>query len=199
VAGQVACDAAISRRLNDLGSVKGRVDVAAHVTAADRTALDAEIGAAVTGLTQLRGTIDADTTRAKLAGDCRLIVTNFRVYLVLIPKAHMVVAADRVDAAADALNRLAGRLHERITTARAKGRNVTSAQGFVGDIGVKVQAATSAVSGVPSSLLPLLATGYPGNRQKLIDAKASLNAGLQALRGAMQDARQAIQALNTLG
>jgi len=194
-AARSACDAAVARRLASLGEVKTKVDAAAHLTASDKSALDSQIGAAATGLTQLRATIDADTTLAKLRTDCRMVVTGFRVYLVLIPKAYLVVGADRAKAAGDALTRLAGLLQARISAAQARGRNVTSAGGYVSDIGIKVQAAQAAAAGIPASVLPLEATGYPANRQTLVTARASLAAARGALQGALNAAQLAINAL----
>jgi hypothetical protein len=194
-AARAACDAAVAKRVASLGEVKGKVDAAAHLTAPDKSTLDSQIDAASTGLTQLRATIDADTTLAKLRTDCRVVVTGFRVYLVLIPKAYLVVAADRAEAAGDALNRLAGLLQARVAAAQARGRNVTSAGGYVSDIGIKVQAAQSAAAAVPASVLALQATGYPANRQTLVTARTSLATARGALRGALDAAQLAINAL----
>ena len=194
-AARSACDAAVARRLASLGEVKAKVDAAAHLTASDRSALDSQIDAATTGLTQLRATIDAETILAKLRTDCRMVVTSFRVYLVLIPKSYLVAGADRARAAGEALTRLAGLLQARITAAHARGRDITSAGGYVSDIGIKVQAAQAAAAAVPPSVLPLEASGYPANKQTLVTARASLATARGALQGALNAAQLAISAL----
>ena len=178
--GKSLCDAAIAKRLTDLASVKTLLGGASHVTEPDRTSLDAQLDAATAGLTGLKATIDADTTLRQLRIDCRMIVTSYRVYLVLIPKVHLVVAADRVDAAVDVLSRLAALLQAR----PGETPNPT-----LTDLANKVGAAEQAASGIPIALLPLQASGYPANRPALASARASLAAAQADLTAALADAR----------
>src|SRR5438874_1065316 len=87
-----------------------RVHDATHLTAADRDALTTQLAAETSGLTALKAKIDADTDLATLRADLRDIVTQYRVYLLMDPKVHLVIGADRVLAAADAFDKVFAKL-----------------------------------------------------------------------------------------
>jgi hypothetical protein len=192
------CDTAVARRLTALGSAKADLGATPSVAPADRATLDAQIDAERTGLTSLKATFDADTTLAKVRSDCRKVVSDYRVYELLIPKLELVRAAGRVQAAAGTLHHLAGLLQARVDTAKARGKDVTSAQGYVTDLGLKADAATKAVAGIPTAVLPLDAAGYPGNRPVLVAARAPVDSAHGALTGAIAAAGSAIAALKAL-
>lgn len=184
--GKALCDAAITRRVTDLAAVMRLLDAATHVSASDRSTLDGQIATASSGLTMLKGTIDADTTLRQLRLDCRSIVTTYRVYLVLIPKVHLVVAADRVLAASAALNNLAALVQGRIAAA---GGGSATLQAALSDLVAKAGGAQTAAAGIPGALLPLEASGYPANRPALLSARASLATARTDLAAALADAK----------
>jgi hypothetical protein len=192
------CDAAIAKRLTSLGAVKKTLD-AAPVSAPDRVSLDSQIDAAVTGLTALKATIDADATLARLRTDCRKVVSDYYVDALLIPRVELVRATARVQAAAGTLKHLAGLLQTRVDAAKARNKDITSAQGYVTDLGLKADAATKAVAGVPSAVLPLGAAGFPASRPVLAGARASVESARGALKGAVAAAGSATGAIKALG
>ena len=198
-AAKTLCDAAVTRRLTSLSTVRTNLDTATNVAGSDRTNLDAELDAAVSGLTNLKGTIDADTTLAKVRSDCKQIVTGFYVYVFLIPKVELVRATDRVDAAAAVLKSLQGLLQGLVNADLAKGKNVTAAQGFVTDLGVKVSAATTSATSAASAVLPLTAAGFPGNRPTIVSALAALKSAAGTLQGAEAAGSNAVRELKALG
>ena len=197
-AGKVLCDAAIGRRTADLAAVRAVVDAAPHVTATDRSALDASITTNVSGLTALRAVIDADATLPALRADCAKIVTEHYVYLFLIPQTRLVVAADRVQAAASALSGLVALLQQDAAAAQRKGKDVTSADGSINELANKVAAALQYAGRAETSVLALSAAGYPGNKPTLVAARSAMGTARDALNGALTDARAAIAALRHL-
>jgi hypothetical protein len=194
-----ACGAAVAKRLTSLGTLKKNLDAAPAVASPNRAALDSQIDAAVTGLTALKATIDADTALPKLRTDCRKVVSDYYVSALLVPKVELVRAAGRVQAAAGTLKHLAGLLQARVDGAKVRNKDVASAQGYVTDLGLKVDAATKAAAGVPPAVLPLDAAGFPGNRPVLAAARASVEEARGALKGALAAARTAVPAINALG
>ena len=198
-AARKTCDAAVAKRLTSLGTVKKNLDASPAVASPNRAALDSQTDAAVTGLTALKTTIDADTDLAKLRTDCRRVVSDYHVYALLVPRVELVRAAARVQAAAGTLKHLAGLLQARVDAAKARNFDVASAQGYVTDLGLKVDAATKAAAGVPAAVLPLDAAGFPGNRPALAAARASVDAARGALKGAIAAAGSAIAAIKALG
>jgi len=130
--------------------------------------------------------------------DCRRIVTDYYTFGFLVPQVRLVIASDRVTATAATLKHLQALLQSRVDAARARNLDITSAQGFVTDLGVKVDAATKASSGVPPAVLPLKATGFPGNRPTIVTARASLDTARGALQGAVAAATSAMTAIKAL-
>jgi hypothetical protein len=179
--------------------VKKNLDATPAVASPNRAALDSQIDAALTGLTTLKTTIDADTALAKLRTDCRKVVSDHYVYALLVPRVELARAAGRVQAAAVTLKHLVGLLQARVDAAKAANLDVASAQGYVTDLGLKADAAAKAVAGVPAAVLPLDAAGFPGNRPVLAGARASLESARGALKGALAAAGSAIGAINALG
>src|SRR5205823_6265817 len=88
-------DFEIDRRLRTLAYLSRRVHDATHLTADDSDALTTQLAAETSGLTALKAKIDADTDLATLRADLRDIVTQYRVYLLMDPKVHLVIGADR--------------------------------------------------------------------------------------------------------
>jgi hypothetical protein len=195
------CDTAVARRLTSLASVKKDLDATPTplVSSADRSTLDAQIDVTVKGLNDLKATVDADATLAKVRADCRRIVSDYRVYALLIPRVELVRAAARVQAAAGTLKHLAGLLQARVDAAKGRNRDTTSAQGYVTDLGLKADVAARAVAGIPTAVLPLGTPGYPANRPVLVGARASVDSARGALQGAVAAAGSAITAFQTLG
>jgi uncharacterized phage infection (PIP) family protein YhgE len=193
------CDAAVAKRLTSLGTVKKNLDATPAVAGPNRAALDSQIDAAVTGLTALKTTMDADSALPKLRTDCRKVVGDYYVYALLVPRVELVRAGGRVQAAAVTLKHLAGLLQTRVDAAKAANKDIASAQGYVTDLGLKVDAATKAVAGVPTAVLPLDAAGFPANRPVLAGARVSLESARGALKGALAAAGSAIGAINALG
>ena len=188
----------IDRRIGALGSARQALESSAHLSSDDRNALEGQIDAAVSGLKALRSTIDADPP-ARLAADCRAIVTGYRVIGLLVPKVQLAAAADRALGNGDTLTGLAVLLQQRVDAAKGRGKNVAPAQGDVAAIGGKVTEAASAVGGVPAMVLPLDAPGYPANRRTLLAARGSLSAARGALLDALTSAGNASDRLRLVG
>jgi hypothetical protein len=193
------CDTAVARRLTSLASVKADLDATPSVASTDRATLDAQVDATRTGLSALKATFDADTTLAKVRADCGRVVSEERVYALLIPRVELVRAGGRVQAAAATLKHLSGLLQAQVDAAKGRGKDVTSAQGYVTDLGLKADTASKAAAGIPTAVLPLGAAGYPGNRPVLVAARASVDSAHGALTGAIAAAESAITALKALG
>lgn len=194
-AGKALCDAAIARRTADLTAAKAAVDGAPNVTATDKAVLDASLVGNASGLASLRAVIGADTTLPALRTDCTRIVTEHYVYLFAIPQARLVVAADRVQAAATALRKLQGLLQQEVAAAQKKGKDVTSADGSIDELGQKVAAALQYAGQADSSVLPLSASGYPANKPTIVAARSAMGTARNALSGALTDAKAAIASL----
>jgi hypothetical protein len=189
--------AAIDRRLTTLGTLTTRTTDARGLTASDRSTLQSQLAAEKSGLTSLRSHVAADTDCASLRTDAKSVVETYRVYLLMAPKVHLVIAADSVTAIVNStkLADAEARLQDGIDKRKGAGKDMTQAQAQLDDMKAKVAAAQSAVASVSSSVINLEPSGYPGNRPAILAARDSVRAGRADLRAARADARAVIAAL----
>jgi hypothetical protein len=186
---------AIEGRLTVLNGLTHRVDSATHLTSSHRSTLLAQYSSAESGLKALDQKIQSDTTLSSVRADQATIVTGYRVYVLIVPKTHIVIASDRTTFIASELSKLEAKLAKAVDKAPA-GQNKTDAAAALADMQKQIAAATDAVSGVASSVLPLTASGYPGNRSILLSARAGLVEARTALRAARADAATVIAKLS---
>jgi len=181
--------AAITRRVLAL---QERLTAAKSITRlndADRSALTTQLQDQINGLTNLSARIQGDGNDAALRADTQRIVTDYRVYVLTIPKARGVVVADIELGAADRITSLADRLSAAINQAK---RDTTDAQADLGQLRSKLTAVSGAVVPLPAGLLALQPAGYPGNRAVLEQARQSLRTGRAGLADAATLVRRVI-------
>jgi chromosome segregation ATPase len=184
-----AATGAITRRLLAL---RERLTVAKSIVRLSdehRSALTTQLQEQINGLTSLGARIQGDTDEATLRADAQRIVTDYRVYVLTIPKARGVMVADIEVAASDRLTRIADRLANAIDQAR---RDTTEAQEDLASMRSKLAAVDAAVLPIPAELLALQPAGYPANHAVLEQARQSLRTGRSDLADAAILARRVI-------
>ena len=194
-------DCEIDRRLDTITKLQARVAGAAALTGADRAALQGQLAADTRGLAVLRSQIDHETNVGALRADLKKIATDYRVYLLMVPKVAEVIAADTELAAAARLGTLNTKLQARIDAAHAAGKDVTRAQSDLDAMNAKVAQVSPLVQGVPAAVLPLTPVQYNSGIAApiLASSRTSLQAGRGLLAGARADARACAAALKALG
>jgi len=185
---------AIERRLTVLNGLTSRVNAATHLTSSHRSVLLGQYSSAESGLRALDAKIQSDQTVAAVRADQATIVTGYRVYVLMVPKTHIVIAADRITSIAGQLTKLQAKL-EAVANKATPGSGTDAAKAALADMTKQIEKATDAVSGIASSVLPLTAGGYPGNRSVLLSARSDLVRARTALRAARGDAGRAIAGL----
>jgi hypothetical protein len=187
----------IDRRLATLDRLGGLVDEAGALTDAHKAALTTILDGAQTGLTALRAEVGADTTVADLRTDIRRIYTDFRVYVLDARQVRLVRGDDRVGAAADRLDAAVTRLTDAIAQAKAKGKDVTEAQGHLDAMVAAIAKARDEVAGDADAILAQTPAAWnAGTAKPILDAaRASLSAAHTDLRTAASEARAVLAAL----
>jgi hypothetical protein len=194
-------DCEIDRRIDTITRLQSRVANAESLTGPDRAALHSQLTADTRGLTVLRGKIDGETDVDALRADLRKIVTDFRIYLLMVPKTGEVIAADAELAAVARLGTVSTKLQARIDAAKAAGKDVTQAQADLDAMNAKAAQVSPLVAGIPAAVLPLTPADYNDGTAKpiLTSSRASLQSGRGLLAGARADAKACIAALKALG
>jgi len=196
-----ACDSAIERRLDALSSLQAKVSSNTYLTAAHKTTLLGEVSAEVSGLTALKTKIDADTSRATLVTDCRSIVDHYRVYLLMIPQAHLMIASDATVAIGEKLDDLATKLQADINKAKAAGKNTSDAQHDLDAMIAANAAGKATAAGVPalvSFTLPLNPADFAADHADVVSARQTMQKAHDDFVHARIDGRQVIADLKGL-
>ena len=191
------CDTAIERRLTDLDRAESRLDEVDALTDAHAATLDGIVDATDAGLVDLREAIAAATEKAEVRDLCGQIAPDYRVYLVVLPQAHMTVGADRVDVAVARADELVTAFDEAVLTAAAAGADVTEAVAHRDAAVAHVRTADESAAGVADSVLAVTPGTYnagPG-ADALNSARVALRASHSELHAAHEDAHAAARAL----
>jgi hypothetical protein len=161
------------------------------VSDAEKQPLLASIDATRSGLTTLRSKIDADTQLTELRSDCRSIVDDYRVYVLLAPQVRLTVAADASKQAVSALDQAIPKLETAIQNAANAGKDVTEPNALLDDIKAHRASASNLADGVLAAVSPLTPADYNAGRAQpvLNTARAEMKTALGDLRTARNDIR----------
>ena len=196
-----ACEGAIDRRLTSLGDLQGKVSSSTYLTTGDKATLLGEISAENDGLAALRVKIAADTDRPTLVADCKSIVEHYRVYLLMIPKAHLMIASDAASAIGQKLTDLATRLQADIDRAKSAGKDTADAQRDLDNMKAAIGAGTGASAPVDGTLnftLPLNPSEYAADQQNVKTARTDMGTTHTDFVQAGKDAKQVVADLKAL-
>ena len=182
--------AGITRRVLALRELTAAAKAMVRLSDTDRTALTNQLQDQVNGLTSLNAKIQGDGDEATVRADAGTVITDYRVYVLTIPKARGVVVSDVELIAEDRLSQLADRLQTMVN--QASGRDTTKARADLAALHAKLALVTAEGSPLPASLLALQPAGYPGNRTTLEQARTTLKTGRQTLGDAATLARTVI-------
>lgn len=191
-------DAEVVRRVTSLNKLISLINSFKKLTSAQKQGLVSDVNGEITNLTALKSKIDADTDVATLKTDVQSVILQYRVYVLYIPKVHILAGDDRIVNIASKLSTLAAQLNTRIQSAKSSGKDVTSLEASYNDMLSKITDATAQADNADTTVLPLTPDGYPGNRTQLISAFNMMKTGYQDLKAVLADARTIVSGLKTL-
>jgi hypothetical protein len=159
-------------------------------------ALEVKIGTASSGLIRLKAAMDAQAAPAAMRVEIVQIVTKYRVYELLLPQVRLTIAADSVLALKPHFDDISANLTARISNARAKGKDIGSAQTSLAAMNTAVGNAVSLASPLPAQLLALTPDQYAAGTAAVLQAmRTGLGHAAQDLKLAAQDGRNVIAAI----
>ena len=191
----------IDRRLATLNALAAKISSSRVLSSSDAAALSAIVSSDKSGLTSLRATIDAETDVTALKADLLKIVTDYRVYVLVVPQVNLVNAADAVVATQARFATVNTNLSARIAAAKAAGKDVTAAQADLDAMNSDVAAAVALATPIPGKLLPLTPADYNGGTAGpvITAARADLVKARDDVRSAIAAAQACRDALKALG
>jgi formaldehyde-activating enzyme involved in methanogenesis len=156
-------DSEISRRLTSLNALASKISGTTKLTSDDQASLSQEVATEISGLTALKTQLDAEATVTPVStavsaavADDQSIITEYRVYLLVLPKVNLVKTADDQQVAEGKLSTLASNLATRL----AGTTNDSALQAALTDMNSKISAAQAISSSVETTVLGLEPSGY---------------------------------------
>lgn len=191
---------AIDRRIETIGRLRAVLNDHRHVTSRHKADLIVDLNEAEAGLRTLSREIDAATSFEQLRVLVTKIATDFRIYLVVAPKVHEVIAGDTMVWAVDEpLTDLQARIGDAIERAKDAGYDTTEAERYLGEMDEHMDAARSLAAPVPGSVIDLDAGDWPDPARSLLEqGRDDLKGAHDQIRDAARSAHAAVQALREL-
>lgn len=188
----------IARRLASLNTLSGKINGAAKLSADDKASLSGEVSGEISNLTNLKTKLDADTTLSDAKTDAQSIISDYRVYALVVPKVNLVKTADDQQVAEARLTALAAKLQTRITAAKSAGKNVTALQNGLTTMNGQISAAQAISSKIQSDVIGLQPSDYNSNHSVLSGDRNQLKTAQSDIQNAVGSASTIISSLKTL-
>ncbi len=193
---------AIAVRLETLGRLTDAVSSNDHLTGGHAAQLLAELSGAETGLAALGDEIQNATGVEEALGLAAKIATDYRVYLVIGPKTHAVLASDSIVAAEGRFSEAADEVQAAIERAEQAGVDTGDAQALLDEARAAATVAADQAAPVADRVVDLAASDWPDPaeailltaREDLPTAGSSLRDAVHRLRAAIDELRSALPA-----
>ncbi|NOX24202.1 MAG: hypothetical protein GXP36_14085 [Actinobacteria bacterium] len=187
---------AIDRRLATLDRLTEKVSQSETMTLGHKDKLFADYVDAARGLTMLGQEIEAATTYEQLRELVPLIATDYRVYLVIAPKTHMVAISDKIGANVPRFEAGLAKIGEKIARAEEAGWDVAEAARLLNEAEANLAEGARLAAPVAGNVIGLDAADWPDPAEATLEAnRKALRASHAQLKAARENARAAIQAL----
>lgn len=184
---------ALARRQTTLSRLTSAVEKSPDLSTAVRRTLESQLAAETSGIDALAASAPHEPT-ATLAATAATMVHQYRVYLVMVPKGRIAVAAGRQQRAEQRGTRLESVVSARIAAAQQAGRTVAQAQAADQDLVRQIAQATADTSHT-AAVLAVQPSGYPADAGTIDAARADLEAARAVLPAVRTDLRTIRSAL----
>lgn len=184
-------EASIDARINNLTKLIARLDDAKRLTTDAKTSLTGTLNTQIDALKALKVKIEAEGTTT-LKEDVSSVSKDFRIYALVMPKAAITAAADRIMTIAGQMEAFSSKVKARIDAASAAGTDVTASQTAYADFTAKVADAKVQAQAAVSLVATLTPdegdkTKMEANTTALKNAKAKIDAAQADLKAARAD------------
>jgi hypothetical protein len=140
-------DQEIERRITSINTLITKIQGMKRLTETEKNEFVNQARQLITDLQALKSKIDADTVLSDLNTDRKSIFTSYRVYMVFMPKMHILAAADRVLEIVNDVQAGLPAVAEKVKTPQLQAK-LDEAKAKLTDAGVQAQKAIDLVAGL---------------------------------------------------
>ena len=191
-------DAEITRRLQALARVNADISAAVHLSSTDKSTLQNEVNTAINGLNTLKTKLDGDISLSTTKTDAASIMTEYRVYALVVPKVHLIKLADDIQATDTKLSDTAGKLQIRLAKEKSAGKDTSALEAKLTDLNAHIAAAQNIAGNVETKIVDLQPSDYNSDHKVLSGYGEQLRTARSDDQSAFTEARDIINTLKTL-
>ncbi|MBT8165639.1 MAG: hypothetical protein HKO63_02800 [Acidimicrobiia bacterium] len=184
---------AIEKRLATIDNLETAINDSTTVHDDHASQLLAELRASTAGLETLAGDIRTAEDLATLWELIPDIFEDYRIYAVVAPKVHLVLASDAAGAVAGRLEQATGALGDALDRLEEFGIDVADAEALLVEMKEFVASGASSAASVPGMVLDLTPADYPGSSETLRSAHAVLQSARTDLQAAGDTAHEIVR------
>lgn len=190
---------AIERRLETIARLERNIAGNEHVTDDHAGTLLRDLADAAEGLKELARKIEAAETPEELRPLVESIVVDYRIFTVVAPKVHEVLASDTLVWIGKRLDGFAERLGEWIARAKEAGFDVTKVERLLDEMNKLIDEGVRLADPVAEKVIDLQPEDWPEPAQELLrQGRTQLHDAAGNLRGAHQAGREIVKCLREL-
>ena len=190
---------AIETRLDTIERATEALVDAEHLTDDHERQLLHELSSSAAGLTELGREIEAAETIAEVWELIPRIFEDYRIYVVVVPKAHLVVVADTMAAVIDRIEVVEGSLQGAIDRLKEAGFDTSEAEEALAGMTESLRQAEALASAVPDSVLPVQPSDWPDPAQGVLEgAHSDLRSARSHIESAVRSAHEVGRILRDL-
>lgn len=182
----------IEKREKDLNRLLKRISEMKHVSDDTKTAISTTVQETITRLGYLRTEIENETDKEELKKDMKNITEGTRVYLVVIQKARILAAVDRIGEVSKSIEGLNTKLQARVQLAQTAGKDVSAITALQADIVAKLAEAKTQATLASTTVASLVAdngdkTVFASNEAAFKTARTAIKTAETNLKIAQKD------------
>lgn len=191
-------DQEIERRLTALNAAAKVITQTEKLSQSDRQTLTDEISSTVAGLTALKTKLDADTTLTSARADAKSILTQYRVYALVLPKVRLVKVADGQIALEAKFSELSSKFLQRFSELKAAGQNTSALEVTLSNMNIKVENASAISVAIQTKVIALQPSDYNTDHTILSGDRDQLKTAHDDLVAARVDAKTIADGIKAL-
>lgn len=188
-------DTSIDARIENLTKLVARLGDAQRLSGDAKTSIIATLNTQIDALKALKVQIDTEGTTT-LKDDVHSVTKDFRVYALVMPKAAITAAADRIMTIAGQMETFSSKVKARIDAASSAGTDVSASQTAYADFTAKVADAKVQAQAAISLVATLTPDG--GDKTKMDANTAALKAAKAKIDAAQADLKSARTDIGTI-
>jgi hypothetical protein len=182
----------ITRRLTALGKLSSKISSATYLSSGDQATLSGDVSSEVANLTALKTKLDADTDVNTAVTDAQSIITDYRVYALVVPQVYLVKTADDQQTVESKLTGLYTKLSGLVSSSSS-----TAIQNDLKDMNTQITNAQAISSSIETKVVDLQPSDYDSDHTLLSGDRDQLKTAQGDIQAATTDAKTIIASLKS--